>query len=155
MPPPICLVQFSMTSDTIRLLNRLLALHCRSFAQYLQYSCPHVPPGREAAVTVVESVARDQEAMAQRISGLLAEAGALARTGEFPMDFTDSHDLGIDYVLNEAIHCQAEDVRSIEGIVRQLAAAPAAKAAAEEALGMAKGHLESLKEAAEGSAYAV
>ncbi|MCA9261763.1 MAG: hypothetical protein KDA61_21245 [Planctomycetales bacterium] len=140
-----------MTSDTIRLLNRLLAILCKSFPQYLQFSRPYVPAGHDDAMAVVAAVARDQQAMADRISRLIVEADECPRPGEFPMQFTDTHDLSIDWVLKEAVRCQAEDVEAIAAIVDRLQTAPAAKAAAEEALGMAKGHLESLAEVADGA----
>ncbi len=130
----------------IAALNRLLAIVGRSFLQYLQYSRPYIPPGRDNVVETLASIAADQNVLADRVSQLLVEAEAPIRTGEFPMEFTDMHDLGIDYLVSMAIAYQEQDVASVGQLVDQLRGAPAAKALAEEALGMAKGHLESLRE---------
>jgi hypothetical protein len=94
----------------------------------------------------LEAIANDQDVLADRISSMITDAGAPLRTGEFPMEYTDTHDLGIDYQIDSAIEYQHQDIDSIENLVAQLAPFPAAKSLAEEALGMAKGHLESLQE---------
>ena len=77
---------------------------------------------------------------------MLVDAEAPTRSGEFPMDYTDKHDLGIDFLINSAIEYQQQDIVSIDNLVEKLQVAPAAKALAQEALGMAKGHLDSLQE---------
>lgn len=133
-------------TTTVASLNRLLATVVRSFPQYMQYSRPYVPPGRENVVETFAAIATDQDGMADRINQLLVDAEAPVRTGEFPMEFTDMHDLGIDFLVNVAIAYQQQDVVTIGQLVEQLQSAPAAKSLAEEALGMAKGHLESLQE---------
>jgi hypothetical protein len=135
-----------MKADTIHWLNRLLAIHCKSFPQYMRWSRPHVPAGRGEELEAVEAIANDQDAMGDRISRMVTDAGALPRTGEFPMEFTDLHDLDVDYCLRLAAKYQEQDVAAIGGLVERLQTAPAAKAVAEEALGMAKGHLDTLRE---------
>ncbi len=132
--------------STIAALNRLLAIVVRSFPQYLQYSRPYVPPGRDNLVETLGAIATDQNGLADRISQLIIDAQAPLRTGEFPMEFTDMHDLGIDYLVNAAIAYQQQDIATIGQLVDDLQAAPAAKSLAEESLGMAKGHLESLRD---------
>ena len=135
-----------MTLDAIRHLNRLLAIHCRSFVQYLRWSRPYVPPEHEEELDALQAIAADQDAMAERVSRLIVDNGALPRSGEFPMEFTDLHDLDIDFLIAAAVRYQEHDVAAIQQIVEGLAAAPAARALAEEALGMSKGHLDSLRE---------
>jgi hypothetical protein len=135
-----------MKADVIHWLNRLLAIHCRSFPQYLRWARPHVPRGRGQELEAIDAVALDQDVMAERISRMIIDADALPRTGEFPMEFTDLHDLDIDYVIAAAERYQAEDVAAIEQLVERLRTAPAARALAEESLGMAKGHLDILRE---------
>ena len=128
------------------LLNRLLAIVGRSFPQYLQYSRPYVPNGRDVLTETIESIVSDQNGIADRISEMLIEADALPRSGEFPIEYTDTHDLSIDFLINMAIQYQQQDIDAVNKIAEQLQLAPAAKSLAEEALGMAKGHLESLRE---------
>jgi len=131
---------------TTAALNRLLAIVMRSFPQYMQYSRPYVPPGRDNVVEALATIASDQNGLADRISQMIVDAEAPLRTGEFPMEFTDMHDLGIDYLVNAAIAYQQQDIETIGQLIEGLHVAPAAKSLAEETLGMAKGHLESLQE---------
>jgi hypothetical protein len=129
-----------------QLLNRLLAVVGRSFPQYLQYSRPYIPPGRSNLKETIDSIVDNQNGMVERISQLLYDAERPPRYGEFPMEYTDMHDLDIDYLIGAAITYQQQDIASIHAIAEQLQLAPAAQALAEEALGMAKGHLDSLEE---------
>ncbi len=138
------MIQPSTTAE----LNRLLAIVVRSFPQYMQYSRPYVPPGRDNVVEALGAIATDQNSLADRISQLLVDAEAPLRTGEFPMEFTDMHDLGIDYLVNAAIAYQQQDIDAIGKLIEDLQSVPAAKSLAEESLGMAKGHLESLRDLA-------
>lgn len=128
------------------LLTQLLGIVAKSFPQYLRYSRPYVPPGRENVMETLEGIANDQDVLADRISQMITDVGAPLRTGEFPMEYTDTHDLGIDYQISAAVEYQQQDIDSIRQIVDGLGDFPAAKALAEETLGMAKGHLESLEE---------
>jgi len=139
-----------MSSPNItHLLNRLLGIISRSFPQYLQFSRPYIPPGRKEVVETLESIVTDQSGIEDRICQMIQDADQLPRRGEFPMEFTDVHDLGIDYLLQASIGYQQQDIVSISELVEQLQLAPAAKSLAEEALGMAKGHLQSLQEMVE------
>lgn len=128
------------------LLAQLMAIVAKSFPQYLRYSRPYVPPGRENVMETLEQIASDQDVLTDRIGHMLTELGAPLRTGEFPMEYTDTHDLGIEYQLGSAIEYQQQDIQSIEKLIGELQPFPAAKTLAEEALGMAKGHLEALQE---------
>jgi len=143
-----------MNINTVHLLNRLLAIHCRSFPQYLRYSAPYVRPDRVDVVETLASIADDQDAMADRISRMVIDADALPRTGEFPMEFTDLHDLDLDFLLQLGVRYQEQDIGAIQSIVDRLQESPAARAIAEEALGMAKGHRDSLRELAKAPAAA-
>ena len=73
--------------QTIPLLNRLLAIVGRSFPQYLQYSRPHIPPGRDSVKETIDAVVGDQNVMVERLSQMLLEANTPPRFGEFPMQF--------------------------------------------------------------------
>lgn len=128
------------------ILNRLRAIVGKSFPQYMRYSRPYIPPGKEAIREAFQGVVRDQDVLLERISRLLTEGHAPLRSGEFPMEYTDTHDLGIDYQLKAAIEYQQQDIASIRELIDELQLFPAAKALAEEALGMAKGHLDTLQE---------
>jgi len=140
--------------NTSSLLNRLLGITCRSFPQYLQYARPYVPGGRQEVLETFDAIVADQNRLAQRISQLVIDAQQLPRPGEFPMEFTDSHDLDIDFLVSAAISYQRQDIESIGALAEQLQNSPAAKSLTEEALGMAKGHLDSLTELLDATADA-
>ena len=66
--------------------------------------------------------------------------------GAFPYQFTSVHDLAIDYLLERLIECQRRDVTRIGRCVDDLAGLPQHAALAEEILGNARGHLETLEQ---------
>jgi hypothetical protein len=132
--------------STAVLLNHLLAIITRSFPQYLQFSRPYVPPGRSDLVEAVHSIVVDQNGLADRISQMLIDSHSPLRSGEFPMEFTDLHDLEIGFLIGLAFDYQRQDIKKIEELVEQAQMAPAVKSLTEEALGLTKGHLDSLQE---------
>jgi bacterioferritin (cytochrome b1) len=142
MPPP----------DTISVLNRVLAMLYKSFPQYIMYSRPYIPPSRHSVLETFQEIANNESMLADRISEQIADANGLPDTGFFPMEFTDTHDLSIDYMLREAIRYQREEIAMLEACRDELSLAPMAGALAEEAVGMGKGHLESLEELIAGDA---
>ncbi len=134
------------TSDA---LNRLYAIHYRSLPSYLRYAKPYSLRGDEAAKETLDQIALDHEAMVTRIGDLLVISKVIPDSDEYPMEFTFYHDLGYDFLVRKVIEHQVQDIAVIEQCVEQLSLAPLAKALAEECLGEAKGHLDSLRELAE------
>jgi hypothetical protein len=139
----------AMNVETLGLLNRLLAIHERSFVQYLAYATPFVPAGKEELLDALAVIDNDQDVIARRISSMIVDGGGLPRSSGFPMEFTDLHDLDVDFLLQAAVRYQEYDIQAIGEIVSRLQQEPAARAIAEEALGMAKGHLDALREHAQ------
>lgn len=133
------------SSETIDGLNRVLAILERSFTQYLRYARPYIPPGREKVKETLEQIVIGQDALAARVTQTIHDAGGLPDNGEFPIEFTDSHDLAIDYLVDEAIDCQKQDIVDLAACVESLRQSPTAQAMASEALGMARGNLELLQ----------
>jgi hypothetical protein len=136
------------STETIEVLNRVLAILERSFTQYLRYARPYVPPGREDIAQTLGEIVAGQDALAARITQMVSEAGGLPDNGDFPIEYTDSHDLSIDFLLQEAIAGQRQDIVDLSHCVEALRLAPAAQSLASEALGMGKGNLETLEELA-------
>jgi hypothetical protein len=134
------------SSDTIEVLNRVLAILERSFPQYLQWARPYFQPGREDVPQALADIVAGQRALADRVIEMIADSGALPDTGKFPIEFTDTHDLAIDFLIDEAIGYQKQDIADLEDCVDELNLSPSAQSLASEAVGMAKGHLESLEE---------
>jgi hypothetical protein len=133
-------------ADTTDDLNRLLVIHHRSLPMYLGYAKPYAVRGDERAEEVLANIVEQQKEMVDRIGALIVERGGVVQHGEFPMYFTGLHDLSLDYLVRRMIADQKRDVAAIEQCVRQLEGDPLGKALAEEALGAAKGHLDSLTE---------
>lgn len=141
-----------MNESTNEVLNRLLFLHSRSLPIYLTYAAPYWHGGDEVSKETLEAIAANQRYMADRVGEMIVEHNGVTEFGEFPMVFTGYHDLGFGFLLNQLIARQKREIAAIEWCVEQLRLAPLAKALAEEALGAAKGHLESLEELRSGTA---
>lgn len=133
-------------ATTNHLLNRLIAMHNRSLPAYLTYAAPAWHRGDDAAKETLRSIAADQRDTSERLAAMVTAHHGVVDNGEFPIYYTGYHDLSFDFLLNEIIKEQKEDIVAIEAVVAQLSMAPLAKALAEETLGAAKGHLQSLEE---------
>jgi hypothetical protein len=129
----------------IHLLNRLLALECRSFSIYLTDASPWTPPAGSEADEVLANIVADQQRMAARIAEFVDRRGGVLDTGEFPMEFTDSHFLAFDFLVGELLRYQKQEIADIEQIVAALAEDPEARELAEETLGSERAHLEALE----------
>jgi hypothetical protein len=134
--------------DIIRALNDLLALEYRSLPLYVTDAMPWTHPGDEKATSTLASIVLDQRATSQRIAQLILERGGALDTGEYPMEYTDTHDLSLEYMVKELISFQKWLIGKIERIVTTLADDREARDLALEALGSEKAHLESLQELA-------
>lgn len=127
-------------------LNRLLTIVYRAFPMYLIDACPWIHDGDARAKQLLDHIVEDYRMYSQRISNLLMQRRALSGYGDFPMAFTDTHDLSLDYLLSELAYYQKQDLAAIGQCVADLAGDPEGRALAEEVLGNARGHLESLEE---------
>lgn len=138
-----------MTStDTNDILNRILVLHARSLPVYLSYARPDQLWKHPKVADVLDRIVADHQRMVDRLGTLILENHGVVNHGEFPMSFTALHDLSVEYLLNMLIDRQKRFVAVIEKLADQLTLAPYAQAAAREAVGEAKGHLENLEELA-------
>lgn len=135
-----------MASTTVDVLNQLLALHSRSLPTYLASARPWIADNEQEIMTVLRHIADSQESFVERIGTLVIEQGGVPAMGEFPMMFTDMHDLSIDYILPRLVEWIESDTKKIRQCIEQLNGAPAAQTIAEEALGAAQAHLDSLHE---------
>lgn len=127
-------------------LTRLLVVQYRSLATYLCDASPWTPWGEEHTVDTLQHIASDQRTLCARIADFLVEHHGRVDTGEYPLEFTGLNDCGMDYMLRELIAAQKQTIAVIERCVAELTRNPAALALAEESLGAARGHLESLEE---------
>jgi len=134
--------------DSVVLLNQLLGIHYHSLPMYLKDAAPWTRPGDEQAIEVIRRLIADHRATSKRLAEAIAERRGVLDAGEFPMSFTGIHDVALDYLIGRLIDCQKVDIESIDKISSQLIHDPHARSLADECLGAAKGHLESLEELA-------
>ena len=81
----------------------------------------------------------------ENLGRAIIAAGKPVNMGEYPMLFTDIHDLSMAHVLRELIRSQKQDIQTIVDCVQELEEDPPNRNFAEECLGAAKGHLEALE----------
>lgn len=127
-------------------LNRLIAIHARSLPVYVADAAPWGTSQDMHAQDVIDMIAADQLLTVDRLADEVMSQGGAVKQGAFPMEFTGLHDLSIGYLIGEMTRLQANDVVEIDRLVGMLDEDAAARPLAEEALGAAKGHLESLSE---------
>ncbi len=132
--------------SSVALLNRLLTIHGRSLPIYLVSAAPWFRHGRSGAAEVLQAIANDQQKTVDRVGELIVDEGGRLNLGHFPMQFTSYHDLSIDFLVTKMIERQQADIRQIEAVVAESESDSTVQAVAEEALGAAKGHLQSLQE---------
>jgi hypothetical protein len=134
------------SAETIDVLNRLVVIHHRSLAVYLGYASPTWHRGDDRARETLRMIAEDARETVDRLGEMILDEGGTVDYGAFPMRFTAYHDLSFSYLLDRLIELQRKAVNDIAECVDELSHAPMARAMAEDALGAAKGHLESLEE---------
>jgi len=132
--------------STTDILNRLLVLHVRSLPMYLSYAPPYQLSRHKNAKAVLDQIVEDQKRTIDRLGTLILDSGGTLDYGEFPMSFTSLHDLSLSYLLKQMIERQQKFITVGERLADALSMAPYAQAAAREAVGEAKGHLENLQE---------
>lgn len=140
--------------NSIDILNRLHVVHNRSLAMYLGYAKPPALEGEEDAKELIEKIVADQQDFVDRLGTMILDSGNRVAAGEFPMPFTGYHDLSYEFFVSKLIEHQRQDLLVIQQCVEQLNPSPIAKSLAEECLGAAKGHLDSLEELTQSTANA-
>ena len=103
-----------------------------------------------AAQEVLQSIAADHQATADRLGEMIVDGGGVVAYGEFPLRYTALHDLALDYLVTRMIEFEKLLIPQISECADQLRMNPAAQAVALESLGEAKAHLQSLEELTHG-----
>jgi len=134
--------------QTIDVLNRLLAVHCYSLSTFWSIAHPWSDDRGDEVAEALQHVVADEAETQQRLVAMIRDFRGRTQTGTFPMEFTSLHDLSSDYLLGELIRRQRINIDVITQCVADLATAPLAKSAAEEALGAAQAHLETFEQLA-------
>lgn len=136
-----------MTLSTVRTLNQILAIHGSSLPMYLSSAPPHLQYGDEKVWECLRNVIDDQKTMIDKLADYVEELGGTPNHGEFPMDFTGMHDLSVEHIRQNVAERQRCELDWMEQLSESLNDATA-RALAQEAIGAAKAHLESLDECA-------
>jgi hypothetical protein len=137
-------------AETLTVMNRLLAILYRSLPLYLHDAQPWQGKGDERAASVLALIVEEQRSLAGRVAEWILDHGGQPDPGDYPLEFSDAnwHFVGLDYLLHPLIEHQQVDIERIARCVAELQGDRTARVLAEEALGAAKAHLESLEELA-------
>jgi len=127
-------------------LNQLLQLHYRSLPMYLRHAEPWAREGSAEQIATVRDIILEHDRIAGICADWIQRRGGAIDTGEFPMEFTDMHDLSLEFLIRELVRYQRQMIARIEGVLAELSVDPPIRSLAQEALGAAKGHLKSLEE---------
>lgn len=134
----------------IDVLNRLSVFHNRSLIAYLRYAVPYLgDQNNDDAATTLQLIAKDHESIVDKVGELILTSGHAVNSGDFPLYFTGYNDLSVEYLLTLLTDRQHKLIAGIEQCIADLSvfeSSSYAVAIAQEALGAAKGHLESLEE---------
>lgn len=135
-------------SSSVALLNRLLAIHYRSFSMYLVDAGPWraETPLDEEAERVFHAMVFDQKGTCRRIAELVLQRHGAVHLGSYPMEFTDKNFLALDYLVGEILASQRRDLAAMQAVLFALPASDtAARELTQEAIGAAKAHIETLE----------
>ena len=139
---------------TYQALNRLPTILYRSLPMYLANTSPWTRPGDERAIEALRHIVEDQERLATRVAQYIIDHYGRVELGDYPLDCPDTHDLAFDFLIGKLVACQKSDVAALEQCVAALQPDREALQLAEEALGSARAHLETLEELAAETAKA-
>ena len=136
-----------MTANaTIDALNQLLEIHYRSLPTYLTEAAPWTHEGDEQATAAVEDIVASYKAIVTRLADEIQDRNGVVDPGDYPSEYTDLHFLSLDFLLLEIQASLDRDIESIQQCVQWLQQDRVGLALAEEALGNARGHRQTIAE---------
>ncbi len=102
------------------------------------------------AASVLALIVEGQRKLAGQVAEWILDHGGQPEPGDYPLAYSDAnwHFVGLGYLLRPLIEHQKADIERIARCVAELRDDRSARVLAEEALGEAKAHLESLEELA-------
>ncbi|QDU57478.1 hypothetical protein [Aeoliella mucimassa] len=127
-------------------LTELLVLLRRSFVQYLRYAHAYGMPTTSEITDVITDILADQDLLADRVAERLEASGCPIPNIEFPLSFTDTNDLSIEFLLQRAIRHTQQDLAKLDAIAEQLTRQASLRSLVDEIRGMTQAHLESLED---------
>ena len=133
-------------TESSQRLMQLLVHQYRSLPMFLTEAVPWTHRGDTRATGVLMDIVKGQRELSNRIAAELEQRGWPLDMGEYPMEFLDLHFLSLDFLLQRLIENQQQEVDAIARLAAELDGDPVANDLTQEALGAAKGYLESLTE---------
>ena len=139
-----------MTPETLDNLNRIVVSLDQSLAHYLSDAVPYVSDDAKFGWDVVQSISENQQELVDRVGSFILQQGGGVSSGSYPIQWSALHDVSFEFLLPHLINNQNQLINVLEGCVADNYSIQA-RSLAEEALGQAKAHRDSLEELLEGS----
>ncbi len=136
--------QHPATIDSCDLLNQLVRMHAQSLATYLADATPSDAERLPQHMQVLRTIAQDHRHVVDTVADEIIRRHGRVERGSFPMSFTALNDLSLRFLVTRLEAQQRSDISTLETMVESLRHDSRAQALAEDALGAAIGHLDSL-----------
>jgi hypothetical protein len=133
-------------AESLKVLNRMLAVFQYSLASYLRYARPWTHPGNARLLEVVRQIAADHEAHVSRVGGLILKRRGKVEPGRFPTRFTAYNDLALDYLARRLVEHERGLIDEVARSVAWLGGDPEARRLGEDILAGERQHLRTLTE---------
>jgi len=136
----------SQTTDSLAVLNRLFRSVYRSLPAYLEQAHPWPGSAGSRGVEALDRMAADHRTLAERLAEAILDQGGPLDAGRFPMEFTDLHDVSLDFLLGEIERRLEQELPELKRSVYELAKTPALHPLADDVRRTAQEHLAMLKQ---------
>jgi hypothetical protein len=133
------------STNGISALSRTIVVLDSSLPQYLANTRPWTQSGDEKAAETLDQIIHEQRRDIGRLAGMIAAAREPLPSSQYPMSYTDTHDLSLEFLVRELIGYQKQDIAAIEECVALAGSDVVAKSLVEEVLGSGRAHLEFLE----------
>ena len=127
-------------------LSQAFLVLSSSLPQYLANTRPWTRGGDKRATETLDQIIREQQRDSGRIADVIEATNEPLPSSQYPMAYTDTHDLSMEYLVRELVEYQRQDVAALEQCVTLAASNVVARSLLEEILGSSRAHLELLEE---------
>lgn len=138
--------------SAIDALNSLVRIQSRSLPTYLMDARPWAAPKETQGEEILSSIAGDQATLVDELADEIMSRGGIVDRGVFPTEFTDLHDLSIDFLMKMVARDQQRNIDVIQQAIANLNGDQEAFGLGQRVLGAAKAHLDMIQEYVGGQA---
>ena len=138
----------TIAAKSIDVLNRLVGHHASSLASYLADARPW-SAGESASrvMSLFDQIARDHLRIVERAGKRIIDLGGVSQNiHSYPMEYTSLHDVSVDFLSQKLAAYEANLQVLAQACAEQLSHDAESQSIANEAVGMAQGHLDLLRE---------